>query len=126
MYLQGEIEQGLEEAERYLTLFSPEASKTLREVAQGLYQLARNLRRNKGIPVKIAANLQVCYKNLMDLAHEAGKKASSTINTSGKELIKTALLRNLKSVRDKINVVESLLVLVEKQEQKGNRSQLRA
>ena len=125
MYLQGEVEEGLKGAEQHLNLFSSEASKTLRAIAQRIYQLARNLRRNKSIPAKIPINLQICYNDLLDLGHEAGKKSSSNLNAAEKEAVTKNLLADLKAVRKKLSLVESLLVQLEKQDQKGDRSPLR-
>lgn len=125
MYLQGEVEHGFEEAERYLKTFSSEASKTLKGVAQGIYQLARNLRRNKMISKEIAANLQICYNDLIELSHEAGKKASSQLSPAEKEAAKRVLVEQLKRTRKKMRLVESLLIRLEKEPQKQS-NQLRA
>ena len=121
VYLRGEAERDLREAEINLKLLSKApALELLRKLKGEFYQLARNLRRNKTIPTRIPANLQICYDGVVDLHEAVGKKILSNQNTAEKEVVKRKLLADLEKVRVKIRTVENMLVQLEKEGKKSN------
>ncbi len=120
MYLQGAVERDLFEAETHIKLFSKtDVASTLRKTAQGIYQLSRNLRRNKEVPSRIPANLQICYDDLIELSDEAGRKILPSLKPAEKEAVKRLLLAKIEMIRKKIRTVESILVQLEKEGQRN-------
>ena len=119
MYLQEGTGNWLDLSVTHIISFSREASDTLKKAAQGIYQLTRNLRRNKDISRGIPAILQICYKKLMELSNEASRKISPKLNPAEKEALKRKLLVDLEKVRKKIQTVGSLLVTLEKEGQRN-------
>jgi|SRR3989344_2194307 len=119
VYLRGEAERDLQEAETYIESFSKDgAVKVLDKLCREIYQLARNLRRNKAIPENIPANLQICYNNLNDLSGDARRKIEPSLSAAAKKAVQGKLLRDLITLTKKIRTVESLLVQLEKEGQR--------
>lgn len=119
-YLRGEIERELQEVNIQIDLFSKEATDTARKAAQGLYQLVRNVHKNKDIPFIIPKNLRLCYQELLDLSDETGKSISPRLNPAEREAVKRRLVSDLKKIRDEISTVESFLVQIEQEGRKKN------
>ncbi len=115
VYLRGEAERDLNEAETYIESFSKEgAVRVLNKLSREIYQLARNLRRNRDIPTRIPANLQICYNDLNDLGSNARRKMEPGLGAAAKKAVQGMLLKDLVTLTKKIHTVESLLVQVEK------------
>lgn len=121
MYLQGEAEQCLHEAETHIKLLSKkDAVNILGKLSRELYQLARNVQREKNIPARIPANILICYDEVVYLGDDVGRKILSSQSAAEKEAVKRKLLADLVKVRAKIHTVESMLVQLEKEGQRDN------
>ena len=127
MYLQGEAERNLREVETNITLLSSMDAKetpkkksmaVLRDLNNGLYQLARNLRREKTIPPAITANVEISYEDLKLLHNQIGK-ITYGLATAKMKATQELFLLNVKDVRKKFRTVESFLVRLEREGQ-GN------
>ena len=130
VYLKGEVERQLEEVEYNIKLLDSENAQerakkdvlqVLKDLHQGLYQLARNLRKNKSVPSSITANAQICYEDIKLLLSQIEKIKYGTAAAKIQAAQKLFLI-NLRSVRNKIQTVESFLVKLEKSN-KNNHTQ---
>ena len=62
-----------------------------------MFQLVRNVQRNnKTIPEIIPVNIQICWKDLVGLRDEVGRKILSSLSPAEGDAIKIKLLKGFK------------------------------
>lgn len=126
VYLKDKVESELDKVEAQIRLLSEQntvevkknALDILEKLIRETYQLVREVQQNKDIPKTIPVNIQICWRDLVGLRDEAGRKIHSSLNPAEGEAVKIKLLADLKDIRKKLDFVKSLLVSLEKEGKK--------
>ncbi len=127
MYLQDKVEPELDKVETQFKLLSEQNAvavkkdvlDVLKELNREMFQLVRNVQRNnKTIPEIIPVNIQICWKDLVGLRDEVGRKILSSLSPAEGDAIKIKLLKDLNEIREKLNFVKSMLVSFEREGKK--------